>query len=177
MQPRAGQRRGGGTASDADGLDSRNRHDGLGEASIELAIPLDVAAEAGRHVVRDHLEAAAHRVAGVARPIDFRDHPLLDGRVDAAERRIGSHADDVLERHREMIGERHGSDREHMAGEIGLDVPEHLPGDSAGGDARGGFTGARPLQYVANVVVAVLDRAGQIGVARPRTGDGRPIGA
>ena len=39
--------------------------------------------------MRDDLEAAAHRVAGVARAIDFRDHLLLDAGVGAVQRCVG----------------------------------------------------------------------------------------
>ena len=39
----------GGAEADADGLDRGNGHQGLGEPAVELAIPLHVAAEAGRH--------------------------------------------------------------------------------------------------------------------------------
>ena len=44
---------------------------------------------------------------------------------------------------------------------------EHLPGEGAGGDPRGRFPRARALEHVAQVVVPVLQRAGEIGVARP----------
>ena len=56
------------------------------EPAVELAIPLDVAAETGRNAAGDDFERAAHRVAGVACAIDFRDHLLLEIRVDAVKR-------------------------------------------------------------------------------------------
>jgi hypothetical protein len=74
--------------ADPDGLDRGNRHERLGQPSIELAIPLDVAAEADRDARGDDLERAAERVAGLAGAIDLRDHRLLELRIHAPERRI-----------------------------------------------------------------------------------------
>ena len=54
---------------------------------------------------------------------------------------------------------------------------EQLPGHRAGGDAGGGFTRAGALEHVANVVVIVLERAGEIGVTRTRPHHRRAIGA
>ena len=78
------------TAADADGFDGRNRHQRLRQPAVEFAVPLHVAAEAGRHAARDDFERAAHRVAGVAGAIDLRDHLLLELRVDAVQRRVGA---------------------------------------------------------------------------------------
>ena len=78
MNTGAGQRRHAVASPDADGLDRRDAHQGLGEPAIELAIPLDVAAETWRHAVREDLEGPAHRIAGVAGAIDLGDHPAFD---------------------------------------------------------------------------------------------------
>ena len=43
---------------------------------------------------------------------------------------------------------------------------EQLPREPAERDARGGLARAGALEHVANVVVVVLERAGEIGVAR-----------
>ena len=45
-------------------------------------------------------------------------------------------------------------------------VAEQLAGDRADRDARRGLARARALEHVADVVVAVLHDAGEIGVAR-----------
>ena len=49
----------------------------------------------------------------------------------------------------------------------------NAPGDAAGGDARRGLARRGPLQDVADVVEAVLERAGEVGVAGPDAGDRR----
>ena len=48
---------------------------------------------------------------------------------------------------------------------------EEAAGDRAGGDAGGGLAGAGPLEHVADVVVAVLLGADEVGVAGPRQVD------
>jgi hypothetical protein len=73
-------------AADADRLDRRDRHERLGQTAIQLAIPVDIAAEARRHAMHEDFEAAAHRIAGLAGAIDLRDHRLLDLRVDTPQR-------------------------------------------------------------------------------------------
>ena len=45
------------------------------EASVELAVVVDVRTETWRAAVGDHLELAADRVSRLADPVDLRDHP------------------------------------------------------------------------------------------------------
>ena len=45
-------------------------------------------------------------------------------------------------------------------------------GDAADGDPRGGLARARALEDVPDVVVVVLEDAGEVGMARTRPGDG-----
>ena len=49
--------------ADLDALDRLDAHEGLGQQGVELAVPVDVAAEADRHAVGQHLDHAAERVA------------------------------------------------------------------------------------------------------------------
>ena len=51
--------------ADGHGLDGVDRHQRLGEAAVEPPIPLRERAEARGQTARDHLEDAAHRVAGL----------------------------------------------------------------------------------------------------------------
>ena len=60
---------------------------------------------------------------------------------------------------------------------VGAEVLQELAGDRADRDARGGFARARALEHVAHVVVAVLDDAGQVGVARSRARDDGAVDA
>ena len=178
MDPRAGQRRDVRAASDADGLDGLDRHQRLREPAVQLAIPLDVAAEARRHAARDDLEAAAHRVAGFARRVDLGDHPRArhrHRRSAAPSRRRWPLR--VVERHRQRIGQRRGPIETTWLTISALDLSEQLPRDGADRHARGRFAGAGALEDVPDVVVAVLDDAGEIGVAGPRARDDRPIDA
>jgi hypothetical protein len=49
---------------------------------------------------------------------------------------------------------------------------EQPQGDGAGGHPRGGLAGGGALQHVAEVLVAVLDAAGEVGVAGAGLGEG-----
>ena len=53
-----------------------------------------------------------------------------------------------------------------MADDVGAELAEQLPGDRADRDTGRGLAGAGALEHVADVVVAVLHDAGEIGVAR-----------
>ena len=57
------------------------------------------------------------------------------------------------------------------------ELPQQLPADGADGDARRRFAGAGAFEHVADVVVAVLDDAGEVGVAGPRPRDGGALDA
>ena len=59
-----------------------------------------------------------------------------------------------------------------MADDVGFDLAEQLARDGADGDAGRGLTRAGPLEDVADIVVAVLDDAGEVGVSGPRQRDG-----
>ena len=55
--------------------------------------------------------------------------------------------------------------------------PSSCRASGAGGHARGRLARARALEHVAHVVVAVLERAGEIGVAGTRPRDRRAVRA
>ena len=148
-------------------LDRRNRHQRLGEPAIELAIPLHVAAEADRHVAGDHFKRSAEGVAGFLGRIDRRHHLLSRApcrRTAAALPARGR-------------GPRRTT-RRCRAGTTTPPMPvmwlvmsqpiaqQQLAGDRAGGDARRGFARAGALEHVANVVVIVFERAGEVGMTR-----------
>ena len=59
VDPRSRARRRFGTETDADGLDRGDRHQRLGQAAVQLPVPLHVAAEADGHAGGDHFERAA----------------------------------------------------------------------------------------------------------------------
>ena len=71
--------------ADLDGLHGLDAHEGLGQEPVDLAVPVDVGAEAGRHAVGEDLDDAAQRVAGLGRLLDLGDHRLLGGGVEAAD--------------------------------------------------------------------------------------------
>ena len=53
--------------ADLDALDRLDAHQGLGEQPVELAVPVDVTAEADRQAVAEHLDDPAERVSLLGR--------------------------------------------------------------------------------------------------------------
>ena len=106
-------------------------------------------------------------VAGFFGRVDGGNHPLLERR--ASTQRSGASSGSAAASSNDtvrFVGQHHVADRGDVAGDADAEAAEQLPGEAAGGHARGRFAGAGALEHVADVVVAVLDRAGQIGVAR-----------
>src|SRR5690606_40846728 len=58
-------------SSDLDRLDA---HDGARETRVELAVPVDEGAQAGRQAVGEHLDDPAEGVAVLAARVDLLDH-------------------------------------------------------------------------------------------------------
>ena len=152
-------------------------HHRLREPAIELAVPLHVGAEPRRHAGGDDLERAAERVAGVLRGVDGGHHPLLDFRIDAAQWSVVGQGLCVGERHRSRRRQHRVPDRRDVAGDAHAEPAEELSGERAGGHACGRLACAGALEHVADVGVSVLDRAGQVRMARARPRDVRPLGA
>ena len=59
------------------------------------------------------------------------------------------------------------ADLEHRAGDLDPELAQERLRDGAGGDVDGRVAGAGALERVADVVVAVLEDAGEVGVAGP----------
>ena len=62
-----------------------------------------------------------------------------------------------------------------MARDADTEATEQQTGQRASRDAGRGLSRARALEHVADVGVAVFDRAGQVRMSRPRPRDGRAI--
>ena len=74
--------------AELDALDGLDAHHRLGEQAVELAIPVDVAAEPDGHAVGEHLDHPAERVAVLGGRLDLRDHRLGAAGIEAAHRRV-----------------------------------------------------------------------------------------
>ena len=126
--------------------------------------------EPDRQAVDDDLEDAADGVAGRSRLVDPGDHRGLGVRVRAAQRRgVGlvarPGAVGRVDRHAaDLGGERPGLDAE---------LAQERAGDAAGRDPGRGLARRGALEDVADVVEAVLERAGEVGVTGPDPGDRR----
>ena len=62
--------------AELDSLDRVDRHHGLGQLAVQLAVPVDIAAEAGRHSTRDDAERPAQRVSRLPDLVDCSHHSL-----------------------------------------------------------------------------------------------------
>ena len=76
------------TVTDLDALDRLDAHHRLGEHAVDLAVPVDVAAEADRNAVGEHLDDAAERIAFFGRGLDLADHRLFGRLVEASHGRF-----------------------------------------------------------------------------------------
>ena len=150
-----------------DALDDVDAHDRRGQGGIEPAIPVDVRAEPDRQPVDDDLEHAADRVAVRARLVDAGDHRGLGVGVRAAQRRrVGL----VARAGRVGRVEGHAADLGRERPALDAELAQERPRDAAGRDPGRRLARGRALQHVADVVEAVLEGAGQVGVARAGRG-------
>ena len=129
--------------------------------------------EADGHILRQHLDYAAHGVASVAGGVNLGGHALGGGGVGAAHRRV-FHGLPVYLRRRSGL---YLSDGKDVAVHRDAELLQQPQGDCASGDAGGGLAGAGPFQHVAHVVEAVFHRAGQVGVAGAQAGHALAAGA
>ena len=148
-------------------------------SGVELAVPVDVAAEPDRHAVGEHLDDAAERVAVLGRRLDLGDHRRRPppGRSSAPRdsstrsRSPGRGRSAAFDRTAPESGRRGRRSRSPS-------VAEQQLGQRAGGDPGRGLPGRGPLEDVAGVGEAVLLHAGQVGVTGPGLGErrgGRPV--
>ena len=163
--------------ADFGALDGVDADDGLGEAGIELAVPLDVAAKTDGGAPGDDFEDAAEGGALSASGIDLGHHFVGALRGDGAD---GGGFDVVPG---PVLGagvvEAGFVDDGAYAGGAAADgdaeLGEEFAGDGADGDAGSGFAGAGAFEDVAQVASAILDHASEVGVTRAGLGDGRHV--
>ena len=157
--------------ADLDALDRLDAHQRAGQPGVQPAVPLDVAAQAGRQAVHHHLDHAAQGVAGPPGLVDVGDHrggrPARPGSAPA-RRRSGPG-------HRAPAACRPAPGPSPIA----VDVAEHLDAGDLGQERLGhraerhpgrGLPRAGPFQHRTGVVQVVLLHADQIGVTGPGPG-------
>ena len=164
---RARQRRELEAVADADALHGLDRHDGLGQPTIQLLVPRDVRAEPRDQPERAHLVHAAERLVGLPGRVDLRDHRLARAGVEAANGRLVD-ADEVGRL--EVVAPRrlHRSDRQDVAEDAHAERPEEHLRQRTAGHPRGGLARARALQHVAHVREAELLDPRQVRVTGAR---------
>ncbi len=149
---------------DLDPLDGLNAHHRLGEAPVEATIPLGVAAQAHRHAEGRRHHHATEGIARRAGGVDGRAHRVRGGGVGAGD--VGGEGALQALVQRQVVEARpHAANRLDVAAQPDADVSEERPADRPHRHARGGLASAGALGDEAQVVQAILDRAGQVGVA------------
>jgi hypothetical protein len=157
---------------DLDALDGLDAHERLGQAPVELAVPLHVAAEARHHAGGDHLEDPAQGVARVRRLVDRLLHARLGRRVGAGEVARARPRLQVGRREARQVGRLGGADGHHVREHVDAHRREELPAHGADGRARRRLPRARPLEDVAEVMPVVLEASREVGVSGARPGEG-----
>ena len=154
-------------------LDSLDRVDGedrLGQAPVQLAVPVHVAAKSERHAAGDDAEGAAECVAGLSHLVDVRDHAPGGVGVGAAHWRSLDLLDGHSVRVAAVEADVDRADRLREAQDLDPEVSQQLAGHAARGHARRRLACRGALQDVADVGVTVLQGAGQVRVTRPQPG-------
>ena len=135
-----------------------------------------VPAETIGHAVRHDLDDAAERVAFALAGIDQRRRFLLRGLVPerVVLRSVASCAGrlDVLA---DLAREIDAADGRRVPEHVHAERLEELLGQGAPGHAGRRLARTRPLDHVAHVREAAVQRPGEVGVARPRRVDGGQV--
>src|SRR5579872_6426818 len=156
--------------AELDGLDRVDRHHGLGEPAVELAVPVHVAPEPRWEPARYDAKRASDRVAKLADLVDQLDHLAGGLRVGAAHRGqldvvLGHEvAVDALEADVDR------ADRLREAQDLDAEPRQELARHAPRRDAGRRLARGRPLEDVADVGVAVLQGAGEVRVPRAQAG-------
>ena len=141
-----------------------------GQQGVELAVPVDVAAEPDRHAVGQDLDDAAERVAVLGRRLDRRrswpprpsgsKQRTSEASTARGRRAPGPAASDAATAPMRTTWETTSTPS----------VRSSSLAQRAGGDPGRGLPGRGPLEHVAGVGEAVLLHAGQVGVTGPGLG-------
>src|SRR5262245_9840642 len=167
MHFRAGKRTGFSSGADRYCFHGRDRHNGLGQTTVQLQVPGGVRPESRGYVARRYFEDSTQRVAFRLSLVDQLDHLLLRGRVGAAERRIIWYGSNLIEGQLERTV-RNASQLDHVTTNLDVELGQQLSRDRPASYAGGGFAGRGALQNIAQVARVVLEAAGQIRMTGTR---------
>ena len=143
------------------------------QAGLDLVVGRRAALASEREAVAD-LDPL-HRLDPHQRRREPRIEPVLAGgvRAEPGKDARGADLDDAAERvavgpcgvDRLLPVLALAADLEHRAGDLDPELAQERLRDGAGRDEHGRMAGARPLERVAHVLVAVLEDTGEVGVA------------
>ncbi len=144
-----------------------DRHQGLGQASVQATVPVSVGPEAGRSASDHDLHLASDAVAVLLGPVDLGDHPLRHLGVDAANRGLFD-AVEGFPGHAGTRGQGGPGHSQDVGADLDPGLSEEAPGEPSGRDPGGRLAGTGPLEDVSQVGGVVLQGPGEIRVPRPR---------
>ncbi|WBL36321.1 hypothetical protein O0235_01705 [Tepidiforma flava] len=124
--------------AEADGFEGVDAEDGLRDAAVELAVPVDVAAEPGRDAHGADFDFAADGIAVGLGGVDGGNHRLGGGGVGAAD---GAGFDGVPVDGAGRVGRADAADGEDAAADFDAELGEEAAGDGADGNAGRGLAG------------------------------------
>ena len=149
--------------ANADRLHRVNAHQSLGDFGVNLAIPVDMRAQANGNIFSNDFHRPAHGVAGGAGGVHFRHH-LDRGRLISAVDGGFLHRLPVNGVMRRRVGF-HPPNRNDMAVQFDAELLQQTHRHGPRRYPAGGFPGRCPLQRITHIVKAVLHRAGQVRMA------------
>ena len=158
--------------SDFDALDRLDRHEGLGETSIEARLPGYVGAETGRHAVGENLDDAAESIAVLRGAADLLLHRLRRLGVEAACRILIEACRIARPRLLSILGHLDGADADNVGDELyACGLVEEAGRDLTEGNAGCCFACGCSLEHRPSIVEAVFHHADQVRVPGAGAGE------
>src|SRR5581483_6747021 len=135
----------------------------------EPPVPLGITAQTDRRVRDDDFEDAAQRIAAMLRGADLLDHLLAARLIGTPDiRRLGAFIGANRIVHAWRLDR---ADLCRIAHHPHAEPREERLRDAADGDPNRRLPSTGLLEHVPDIAMAVLDRANEVGMTGPRTGD------
>ena len=157
--------------ADPHALHRLDRHDRPGQPAVEALLPGDVRADARHEAEGAHLEDAAERLVRLPRACRSRRPSPRSRRRRGSARATRPRPRSPPAARSSRSGAATAPMRVTCEKTLTPSARRKRLGERAGGHARRGLARRGALEHVAHVGVAVLQHAGQVGVARARQVD------
>ncbi len=146
------------TQSNLDAFHRLNAHQRLGQAAVQLAVPLRMRTQSRGQTQRHHFEDATQRVALLLTLLDQSDHPGFGVAIGGAHGRLFRAGVNLVEGKPADI-RRDVAERADVPHDANTKRRQQLLSEGANRGARHGFTSARSLENIANVGAVIFEDA------------------